>query len=426
MSRHLVVALAIGATLATAVAGPATASSGRQPRVLSDVTLPAPDLAAFQAGIVKESRGVKLGGVGSGLFPAGRRGEYWMVTDRGPNGEPKINGEKRRTFPVPEFAPAIVRVAVRHGAARIVQSIPLRKADGTPISGLSNQAGHDEAPYGWDALTQLSYDPNGLDTEDLVTDGRGGFWLVDEYSPSLVHVAGNGRVLARYVPKGLGLTGAGYPVHETLPAIFATRQQNRGIEALGISPTERALYLAVQSPLANPDKKTGKASRVARILRVDLRTGQPTGEWAYKMQDVATFDPAAEQGDMKISALTVLKPGRLLLQERTDALARLYTVDLRKATNLLGGAHDDPATTPSLEAALPADVTVAAKSLTVDLAAIDGLPGKIEGVALLDPTTIAIANDNDFGVGSFDADGRLVDTGVTSRILTIRLPRPIV
>jgi hypothetical protein len=183
------------------------------------------------------------------------------------------------------------------------------------------------------------------------------------------------------VPKGLTLTGTGYPVYETLPGILGARQQNRGLEALGISRAEHALYLAVQSPLANPDKKTGKASSVARILRVDLRTGRPTGEWAHVMENVATFDPAAEQGDMKISALTVLSPGRLLLQERTDAVARLYSVDLRKATNLLGGPHDDPATTPSLEASLPADVTPATKSLAVDLAAIDGLPAKIEGVA---------------------------------------------
>ncbi|GAA3093535.1 esterase-like activity of phytase family protein [Streptosporangium carneum] len=425
MSRSLITALAVAAALTTTVAGPAAATPVRTPRVTSDVTLPAPSLAAFEPGIVKDDRGVKLGGVGSGLYPAERPGEYWMVTDRGPNGEPKVNGEKRRTFPVPEFAPAIVRVAVRHGVAKIVKTVPLRKSDGTPISGLSNQAGHDETPYGWDGVNQLSYDPNGLDTEDVVTDGRGGFWLVEEYAPSLVHVAADGHILARHVPKGLGLTGAGYPVHETLPAIFATRQQNRGFEALGVSHAERALYLAVQSPLANPDKKTGKASSVARILRVDLRTGRPTGEWAYTMENVATFDPAAEQGDMKISALTVLRPGRLLLQERTDAVARLYTVDLRRATDLLGGVHDDPATTPSLEASTPADVTVAAKSLAVDLAAVPGLPGKIEGVAVLDPRTIAVANDNDFGVGSFGPDGRLIDSGVTSRILTIRLPRPL-
>ncbi|NRQ34726.1 esterase-like activity of phytase family protein [Nonomuraea sp. NN258] len=427
MSRSLIAALAAGSLLAAGLAAPASAATGagREPRVVSDVTLPAPDLAAFQPGIVTDSRGVKLGGVGSGLYPADRPGEYWMVTDRGPNGEPKIDGEKRRTFPVPAFAPAIVRVAVRHGTARIVRAIPLRKSDGTPISGLSNQAGHDETPYTWDGRTQLPYDPNGLDTEDIVTDGRGGFWLVDEYSPSLVHVGADGRILARYVPKGLGLTGAGYPVHETLPAVFGTRQQNRGLEAVGLSPAERALYVAIQSPLANPDKKTGKASSVARILRVDLRTGRPTGEWAYRMEDAAAFDPAAEQGDMKISALTVLRPGRLLLQERTDAVARLYTVDLRGASDLLGGPHDDPATTPSLEASLPANVRVATKSLAVDLAAIPGLPGKIEGVALLDRRTIAVANDNDFGLGTFGPDGRLIDSGVTSRILTIRLPRPL-
>ncbi|NUR92437.1 MAG: esterase-like activity of phytase family protein [Nonomuraea sp.] len=425
MSRSFIAVLAVGAALATTVAGPADAAPVRQPRVLSDVTLPAPDLADFEPGIVKDSRGVKLGGVGSGLFPGRRSGEYWMVTDRGPNGEPKIGGEKRRTFPVPEFAPAIVRVSVRHDTARVVETIPLKTSDGTPITGVSNQQGHDETPYTWDGQTQLPYDPNGLDTEDIVTDGRGGFWLVDEYSPSLLHVDSDGRVLARYVPKGLNLKGAGYPVHEALPAILATRQQNRGIEALGVSQAERALYLAVQSPLANPDKKTGKASSTARVLRVDLRTGRPTGEWAYTMENVAAFDPAAEQGDMKISALTVLGPGRLLLQERTDAVARLYTVDLRRATNLLGGPYDDPATTPSLESSLPSNVTVAPKKLAVDLAAIPGLPGKIEGVALIDPMTIAVANDNDFGMGTFDADGRLVDSGVASRILTIRLARPL-
>src|SRR5689334_13379184 len=121
MSRSLIAALAAAAlTTVASVAptAPALADPVRAPRITSDVTLPAPALAAFEQGLVKDDRGVKLGGVGSGLYPAEREGEYWMVTDRGPNGEPKVNGEKRRTFPVPEFAPAIVRVAVRHGTAR--------------------------------------------------------------------------------------------------------------------------------------------------------------------------------------------------------------------------------------------------------------------------------------------------------------------
>lgn len=61
----------------------------------------------------------------------------------------------------------------------------------------------------------------------------------------------------------------------------------------------------------------------------------------------------------------------------------------------------------------------------MDLAAIPGLPGKIEGVALLDPKTLVIANDNDFGVGTFDAEGRLASSGVASHAITIRLPKPL-
>jgi hypothetical protein len=51
---------------------------------------------------------------------------------------------------------------------------------------LSNQDGHDEKPYTWDAKTALPYNPDGLDTEDLVAAPDGTFWVVDEYSPSLV------------------------------------------------------------------------------------------------------------------------------------------------------------------------------------------------------------------------------------------------
>ncbi|WP_405084466.1 hypothetical protein [Microbispora sp. NBC_01389] len=53
------------------------------------------------------------------------------------------------------------------------------------------------------------------------------------------------------------------------------------------------------------------------------------------------------------------------------------------------------------------------------------LPGKIEGLALLDSRTIALANDNDFGLGDFGPDGRLVDSGVPNRLVVVRLPRPL-
>ncbi len=134
-------------------------------------------------GSVADDRGVDLGGIGSDLFPAERRGEYWTVTDRGPNGQIEIGKDKRRTFPVPGFDPAIVKIRAVGGRIRVLKTIPLTTSHGAPVTGLSNQPGRDEAPYAYDASTPLPYNPNGLDTEGIVRDRDGGFWLVDEYGP---------------------------------------------------------------------------------------------------------------------------------------------------------------------------------------------------------------------------------------------------
>ncbi|MGI5287718.1 esterase-like activity of phytase family protein [Nonomuraea polychroma] len=424
MFRPVLAGFAIAATT-IAVPHAAAAEPAQRPVVIKDVSIPPVPLGDLQ-GSIADDRGVKLGGVGSGLFPAGRRGDYWMVTDRGPNGQVTVNGDKRRTFPIPEFDPAIIQVATRFGV-EIKKYLPLVGSSGKPITGLSNQAGHDETPYTWNGQTTLPYNPSGVDTEDIVRTPRGDFWLVDEYGPSLLHVSERGRVLARYVPKGLKLTGADYPVKEALPAILASRQQNRGFEGLAIDGD--TLYLAVQSPLANPDKKTAGSSRIGRILTFSIRAAKVTGEYAYQFEDVTAFDPKAngDQSEMKISGLAHVSGRRLLVDERTDNVARIYQIDLAKATNLLGGPYDDPATAPSLEALTgPPAVKLPAKSLVADLSAIaPTLPGKVEGIALLDRRTLVVANDNDFGLGEFGADGRLVNSGVPSRIVTLRLARPV-
>ncbi|GAA4963424.1 hypothetical protein HD597_003414 [Nonomuraea thailandensis] len=420
----------------TIAAAPALPAEG--PVVVEDVRVPPVPLGDLQRSIAGD-RGIHLGGIGSGLFPAGRRGDYWMVTDRGPTGQVTVGADRRRTFPIPEFSPAIVQVATRFGV-EIKKYLPLTGGSGEPVTGLSNRAGRDEAPYTWDGRRALPYDPGGVDPEDVVRTSDGDFWLADEYGPSLLHVSGRGRVLARHVPEGLRLTGAGYPVRRTLPAILASRRPNRGFEGLALGGG--TLYVAVQSPLANPDEKTTASSRAGRILTFDLRAGRVTGEYAYRFEDVASFDPAAngDQGELKISGLAHVSGRRLLVAERTDRVARVYRIDLAKATNLLGGRYDDPATTPSLEAsalspattpslkesALSPALRLPSKSLVADLPAVaPTLPGKVEGIALLDPRTLVVTNDNDHGLGAFGADGRLVSSGVPTRIVTIRLPRPL-
>ena len=137
--------------------------------------------------------------------------------------------------------------------------------------------------------------------------------------------------------------------------------------------------------------------------------------------------------DMKISALVMLDQHRMLVLERTDFKAKVYSVELRKATNILGTVWDDVSKTPSLEQ-LNADVdlelagiTPLPKEFVVTLDSTQGFPQKIEGMTVLDGKTLAIANDNDFGVGSFTTDSQctLIDSGRESQIIVIRLDKAL-
>jgi hypothetical protein len=124
---------------------------------------------------------------------------------------------------------------------------------------------------------------------------------------------------------------------------------------------------------------------------------------------------------MKISGLIALDPWRLLVLERTDNVAKIYRVDLRQATNILGSEWDDLATAPSLEALADpaaAGVAVLPKHLVVDLSTLPGVPTKIEGIALANGEALAIANDNDFDIGTF-VGGQNQGAGVKSKILII-------
>ena len=133
---------------------------------------------------------------------------------------------------------------------------------------------------------------------------------------------------------------------------------------------------------------------------------------------------------MKLSGVVALNPTTLLILERTDLVAKLYSVDMARATNILGTRWDDPKTSPGLEALadpVTAEVHVLPKSLIVDLSAVTGVPEKIEGVAVLDQHTIAISNDNDFDSEEsvYDQEGNNVGKGKKSQILLISLEKPL-
>jgi len=434
--RSVAAGVPLAVIAALVAACPPASAASQDAHVVRTATLGDIPLGTFSnallPGTVDNDRGIDLGGIGSDIYPAGRKGEFWTVTDRGPNGQIKVSGTKRRTFPVPGFDPAIVKIRVSGDTVKVLDAIPITTSSGKAVTGLSNQAGRDEAPYSYDASAPLSYNPNGLDTEGIVRAGDGSFWLIDEYGPSLVHVSARGKVLTRYVPKGLHLTGTDYPVEEALPAVLLHRKINRGFEGLAQLPGGD-LVMALQSPLSLPDADAGDASRTTRLLRFSPKKKAVTAEYAYRFDPVNVVDPSEDDSsELKISSVVAVGGNRLLVEERTDKAARLQLVNLDRDADILGGVYDDDTTSPSLEQLddpAAAGVPVLDKRLVVDLRTVAGVPGKIEGIARVDHDTLALANDNDFGMtdgaGAFDAQGRLVDSGIETTVTYVRLPHGI-
>jgi len=438
-STVLLTAFTVGTLLASGIAGAAPSAKW--------ATLADQPLHSFQK--VATDHGIRLGSIGSGMFRSGsdKPHEFYMVTDRGPNGQP----DDKRTFPVPDFDPAIVKVRVKGQKVEILKRIPLKTMKGEPVTGLPNfsdvdspvsdtKPAPDEVPYNFDGSLPLEvYNQNGLDTEDIVRTAHGDFWIVDEYRPSVLKVSGDGTVLARYVPRGLKdeFTKVGYPVYDTLPAEHAYRRQNRGYEGLALSPDQKHLFVALQSPLQlPPNPNVGRDSRNTRILRLDLN-GHVTGEFVYRFDWAADFDPgsAARARDMKISGLSAISDDTVLVLERTDFVAKVYLVDFDGATDLgpwkppTGAALNYLETLNNSGDLETSGIKPLPKSLVIDLDSVKDMPDKIESIAVVDRNTLAVANDNDFGLTddpAWDAKGRLTsDTGVKSRILSVTLPDPL-
>lgn len=416
----LVLFASLGVSL---VAAQAPALTITNVAVMDPVRLGAFENAA-RPGVVANDRGINLGGLGSGLWhdPKDPGTVFWTITDRGPNGQIQVGTENRRTFPVPDFSPAIVKVEVQGQKLVPIQTLILTGTSGKPITGLSNRDGVDEVPYDYAAQQKLEYSESGLDTEDLVRTSVGEFWTVDEYSPSLVRIDATGRVLKRYVPAGVQLPKADYTIVEALPAILAKRTANRGFEGLTLSPDGKTLYMAVQSPLRHPSRDIGDASRNTRILAFDIASEKVTAEYVYQFQPYTEFN-APRASEMKISALAAIDATSLLVDERTDPVAKLYRVDLTRATNILGSKWDDPATSPALEAlneADPGGVTALPKYFVADLSKFPEMPAKVEGLAVLNSSTIAVLNDNDFSFSATpDAQGNFSDPGVRQTLVTL-------
>lgn len=214
-------------------------------------------------------------GIGSGLLFTGKEGDaltFATVTDRGPNADsPNVGKRETKIFVVPEFTPQMMTIRLENGKAQATNAVLLHNAKGN-INGLPLEGdviGSTNEVALSDSMNVLKGDNRGLDTEGITPDGKGGYWLCDEYGPFLVNVDRSGKILAMLGPQA---KNGEKSIAGGLPNVIKWRQPNRGFEGLTHMPDGR-IIAAVQSTL-DIDGKSKKRALFTRLVSVDPATGK--------------------------------------------------------------------------------------------------------------------------------------------------------
>lgn len=429
----------MAAVATIAILAPQTVFAADTPVLVSTAVLPDIALGAASnsaiSGSVANDQGVLLGGIGSDLYhvPGDAADIFYVVTDRGPNNDTVQPDKSAGTgFVVPAFSPLILKIKLMGTSVQVLETIAIKTKSGAGVTGLPNIKGYDAVPTDVKGITADSlYNLAGLDAEGLVKTKNGEFWVVDEYAPSLAQLSSTGTVKARYVPIGWNGNPTTFKAIKSIPEIYLKRKANRGFEALAMTPDGTTLFIGLQSPLLNPTKAVGDASLATRILRFDIASKSFTGEFVFGFEKVSLVDAkATKNSDLKLSALVALDSNTLLVQERTDNSYLLSTISIDESANILGSKWDLPSTTPSLETYVGAGtnaeieklIAASNKRIVFKSTSIATMPGKIEGVAVLDESHIVVVNDNDFNF-VYNPTSGLVEVGkLKTSFLTIKLP----
>lgn len=380
---------------------------------------------------------------GSGLAFKGKLAdgtlEFYGLTDRGPNGDgPKVPASvvtagaggtsDGKFFPSPSFAPSIGVISVGKDGATLKSGMPIRFSATISASGLSIAAGKvgssgevpltDAAKY--EAGGKATFSDHGLDTEAVVLDtARNALWVSDEYGPFILKIdLASGIILKKYQP-GSGAAD--------LPAVLAKRRANRGMEGLTLEVASGKLHGFVQSPLDD-----GKASFT--VPGASAATSESIKDYA-KFNRWVEFDPATEKtrlyaypidgaryaggktGNAKLGDLVSLGGGKFIVIEQGagpdgNVFNRLMLVQIpATATDIaaMGSDLEKSSMTGAVVKGVDyAGVVPLKKTLLFDLNAAGWRAEKAEGLALVDDNTLALVNDDDFGLKTvvFDTAGK--------------------
>lgn len=276
--------------------------------------------------------------------------QFYALTDRGPNANSEGALGEGKMFPTPDYTPRIgLFELTQEGKIIKIKDILLKDTSGKPISGLPNQAnfgGTGETPYDvsgnpilvdstkpFNKTTNPTKTDNfGLDGEGLVALKDGTFWVSDEYGPHIVHFDATGKEIGR-INAFADDARNNLIVNQKqvlLPAEFANRRANRGMEGLAITPDETTLVGIMQSTMDNPTKAVRKQD-ITRIVTINLQTGK-VSQYLYKQEKAQNSNSGIVALDNH-NFLVIERDGGFELQ-KPGVQKHIYKISLNGATDL--------------------------------------------------------------------------------------------
>lgn len=382
----------------------------------------------------------------STLFPIPNTNgkEFWTCSDRGVNVDcasanpAACHPTYDKMFCFPTYAPKIHRIKINGDSVQVLQTITMKRPDGTDATGVLNPTGFGskaEELASTDTVLDCSTfntkvatkDQWSIDPEGLVVDKNNNFWISEENGPTIWKMGADGKVISRYTPYA-NLTGAA--ANDILiDTIFKYRKNNRGFESMAMTPNGK-LYTIIQSPLLNPSKTIGENSQVHRMLEIDPATNA-TRMLVY-LNDGITGAAGANQirmSDWKIGDLAAINDSTFLVIEAatrgTSIEKNIYLININQATPVTSALYNTKTVEAMVDSAGLAAENIKAvkKTLFMDLTA-NGWPAELdksEGLAIINDSTIAVSNDNDFGQVCPDANGIAIATGTLCHVFTYGL-----
>ncbi len=393
--------------------------------------------------------------------------------DRGYNASYTTNYTPRLNKLAVRFQPATADdTAQNQVSLTLTDTIKYTDSTGTPLTSLDPTASGSAVRAGFPALPQAFNGRISLDAEGIAVNADGTLWVSDEYGPYLYKFSAEGKMLAAIrppeaiIPKRNGADsfaanspGKGQPAPSPIDPATG-RQNNQGIEGLGLSPDGHTLFALLQSATRQDGGEGSSSPRGnTRLLAYDLSGAVPVLKGEY----ILPLPTHPQKNTVRVAAqsdLLVLSNTQMLVLARDSGvghgteLASVYrhvlVYDLGGATNIAGTAFDQPGTPVAPGGVLDASVKPATRTELVDLnnAAqlarfglhngppdnANNLSEKWEGMALVPALDAAapndwflfIGNDNDFLTTQGFQAGETYNAGVDNdtMVLVYRLTLP--